>query len=109
MSRFTFSINQNTTVQVDLSLPHCKIESRENQQSEPCLFGPFHLSRPPFLLLLFSSYYTQLALPPSCSFEYHSTHSSRCDCHTAEYRYTHQAFLGHFIIDQTSQAPGLQV
>ena len=51
----------------------------------------------------------QPALPPSCSFKYHSTHSSRCNSHTTEYCYSQQTFLGDLVINEASQTPGLQI
>ena len=54
-------------------------------------------------------YHEKSVLPPSCSFEYHSTHSSPCNGHTTEYRYSQQTFLGDLVINEAPQTPCLQI
>ena len=56
-----------------------------------------------------ASYQRTPPLPPSCSFEYHSTYSGCCNGHTTEYCYSQQTFLGDLVVNEASQTPGLQV
>ena len=56
-----------------------------------------------------ASYQRTPPLPPSCSFEYHSTYSGRCNGHTTEYCYSQQTFLCDLVVNEASQTPGLQI